>query len=385
MVDEGATRGFRRLDALTGLRWWAAFAVFLFHVRNIVPVPTPLAEVAQFGYLGVAFFFVLSGFVLTWSWRPEVDKRTFYWRRFSRIYPLHVVTLLIAIPVFYSFSPDPEHTWVKPFDTALLILCLLLLQGWSRDPVVLFAGNPASWTLTAEAFFYSLHPFISMLLRRLTMVGAIIAAGGVAAFALGTRVFIELSPGSAIAGLPWPILRLNEFVLGMCLAWAFRRGWLPRIPLVIPVVLLVAWFGVLAALPDQQETLALYGAVAPYTNEVATVLCALLIIAVASIDLRGRSRVMNRRALVALGEWSFAFYLIHATIIYAAVDLFGKQPGGWSGLLWVAGLLTVSIVAAWALHVYIEAPVERMLRNWQNRRREQRRSARQDDVEPSAS
>lgn len=385
MVDEGATRGFRRLDALTGLRWWAAFAVFLFHVRNIVPVPTPLAEVAQFGYLGVAFFFVLSGFVLTWSWRPEVDKRTFYWRRFSRIYPLHVVTLLIAIPVFYSVSPDPEHTWVKPFDTALLILCLLLLQGWSRDPVVLFAGNPASWTLTAEAFFYSLHPFISMLLRRLTMVGAIIAAGGVAAFALGTRVFIELSPGSAIAGLPWPILRLNEFVLGMCLAWAFRRGWLPRIPLVIPVVLLVAWFGVLAALPDQQETLALYGAVAPYTNEVATVLCALLIIAVASIDLRGRSRVMNRRALVALGEWSFAFYLIHATIIYAAVDLFGKQPGGWSGLLWVAGLLTVSIVAAWALHVYIEAPVERMLRNWQNRRREQRRSARQDDVEPSAS
>ena len=385
MVDEGATRGFRRLDALTGLRWWAAFAVFLFHVRNIVPVPTPLAEVAQFGYLGVAFFFVLSGFVLTWSWRPEVDKRTFYWRRFSRIYPLHVVTLLIAIPVFYSFSPDPEHTWVKPFDTALLILCLLLLQGWSRDPVVLFAGNPASWTLTAEAFFYSLHPFISMLLRRLTMVGAIIAAGGVAAFALGTRVFIELSPGSAIAGLPWPILRLNEFVLGMCLAWAFRRGWLPRIPLVIPVVLLVAWFGVLAALPDQQETLALYGAVAPYTNEVATVLCALLIIAVASIDLRGRSRVMNRRALVALGEWSFAFYLIHATIIYAAVDLFGKQPGGWSGLLWVAGLLTVSIVAAWALHVYIEAPVERMLRNWQNRRREQRRSARQDDAEPLAS
>lgn len=96
----------QRLDAITGLRWWAAFAVFLFHVRNIVPLPGPVAEVAQFGYLGVAFFFVLSGFVLTWSWRPDVDKRTFYWRRFARIYPLNVVTLLLAIPVFYSFAPD---------------------------------------------------------------------------------------------------------------------------------------------------------------------------------------------------------------------------------------------------------------------------------------
>jgi peptidoglycan/LPS O-acetylase OafA/YrhL len=381
-----------RLDAITGLRWWAAFAVFLFHVRNIVPLPLPLAEVAAFGYLGVAFFFVLSGFVLTWSWRPDVDKRTFYWRRFSRVYPLHVVTLLIAIPVFYSFNPDPAQTWVKPFDIALLVLCLLLLQGWSRDPAILFAGNPASWTLTAEAFFYALHPFITMVVRRLSLVGALLAAAGVIAFAFGTRGFIALHPGGFVAELPWPVLRLNEFVLGMCLAWAFRKGWLPRIPLIVPVALLGAWFAALAILPDQDQTLAVYGAVAPYTNEVATALCALLIVSVASLNLRGRSRVMSWRPMVALGEWSFAFYLIHATIIYAARDLFGMQPGGWVGLAWLVGLLAVSIAAAWALHVFIEAPVERRLRRWQDRRRAERGAARaaaedrrQDDAAPVAS
>jgi peptidoglycan/LPS O-acetylase OafA/YrhL len=370
-----------RLDAITGLRWWAAFAVFLFHVRNIVPLPLPVAEFARFGYLGVAFFFVLSGFVLTWSWRPAVDKRTFYWRRFARIYPLHIVTLLIAIPVFYSFAPDPAQTWVKPFDVAILALSFVLLQGWSRDPVILFSGNPAAWTLTAEAFFYALHPFITLVVKRLTMIGALLAAAGVIAFAFGTRGYIALNPGGIIADLPWPVLRLNEFVLGMCLAWAFRKGWLPRIPLIIPVVLLGAWFVALALLPDQPETLELYGAVAPYTNEVATALCALLIVSVASLDIRGKAKIMSWRPIVALGEWSFAFYLIHATFIYIALNLFGGQPGGWIGLAWVAGLLGVSIVAAWLLHAYVEAPAERILRRWQNRRREARSTVKAESAE----
>ena len=53
-----------RLDSLTGLRWWAAFAVFCYHMMNFAPVPG-LGAVARYGNHGVAFFFVLSGFVLT--------------------------------------------------------------------------------------------------------------------------------------------------------------------------------------------------------------------------------------------------------------------------------------------------------------------------------
>src|SRR5690606_18157144 len=82
------------------------------------------------------------------------------------IFPLHIVTLLIAIPVFYSFSTlDPAQTWVKPFNIGVLILSLLLLQAWSRDSVVLFSGNPAAWTLSVEVFFYALLPWIGKLLQ----------------------------------------------------------------------------------------------------------------------------------------------------------------------------------------------------------------------------
>ena len=72
-----------RLDAITGLRWWAAFAVFGFHMMFFAPLPPSIAHVLVFGDYGVAFFFVLSGFVLTWSMRPGLPRR----HRVSRGFP----------------------------------------------------------------------------------------------------------------------------------------------------------------------------------------------------------------------------------------------------------------------------------------------------------
>lgn len=358
-----------RLDAITGLRWWAAFGVFFFHIKNLIPLPGPLALLAPLGNYGVTFFFVLSGFVLTWSWRAQTDKSTFYWRRFARIYPLSLVTLLMALPVFYTFDPASAPDWVKPVNVGILLLCVLLLQGWSRNPDILFAGNPAAWTLTVEAFFYALHPFVTMVLRRLSLIGALVAAAAVVAFAVSTRVALLAFPDSWLTQVPWPVMRLNEFVLGMCLAWAFRKGWIPRIPLVVPLGLLLVWFAIIVLSPRVPDLVGVYQFMAPYGNEVATVLLALLIVTVASIEMRGRARLMRVRPIVALGEWSYAFYLVHATFIYGALRLFGPQSGGWSGVLWFAGVLGVSIVVAWLLHVGVERPVEKRLRDWQTERR----------------
>lgn len=68
--------------------------------------------------------------------------RNFYWRRFARIYPAHFVALLLAIPVFYSFAPDPAEWWVKSFSIGILLLSVLLIQGWFSDPAIMFSGNP---------------------------------------------------------------------------------------------------------------------------------------------------------------------------------------------------------------------------------------------------
>lgn len=380
MMSSLTTTKVTRLDSLTGLRWWAAFAVFFFHVRNFIPIPGWLGELAQHGYLGVTFFFVLSGFVLTWSWRPAVGIGTFYWRRIARIFPLHLVTLALAIPVFYSFAPNPAETWVKPFDMGVLLLSLLLLQGWSRDPAVLFAGNPAAWTLTAELFFYALHPFIMKVLRLINGRYAVWAALGVLLLSVGARILIMLQPGGLVSGLPWPVLRLNEFVIGMCLAWAFRAGWRPRIPLWVPIVLLGGYVLGLGLFDRYSLTRPLYDLSTMFISEIVTALFALLICAFAMNDIAGRSRLSRARPLIALGEWSYAFYLIHATLIYAALEFIGFQNQDLVGVFWVAALLAVSIIASWLLHIAVERPAERGLRGWQNKivdRRAQRSAPRQ--------
>ncbi|MGH3417733.1 MAG: acyltransferase family protein, partial [Actinocrinis sp.] len=92
-----------RLDSLTGLRFLAAALVFFFHgsiefvFANQATQHGYLTGAATAGFVGVSFFFVLSGFVLTWSARPNDRARAFWRRRFFKIAPNYVVTYVAAL------------------------------------------------------------------------------------------------------------------------------------------------------------------------------------------------------------------------------------------------------------------------------------------------
>ncbi len=353
-----------RLDTLTGLRWWAAFLVFLFHMRVFAPLPGPISHVFDQGYLGVTFFFVLSGFVLTWSMRPGVALSTFYWRRFARVWPAHMVALLLAVAVFYTLGPIPEGSFLKPFDAGVLLLSVLLLQGWSANPAILFSGNPAAWTLTVEALFYALHPWISRVLTPLAKRGALWLAFAAIVWAFAYRLGVILWPESWLAAVPMPITRVPEFVLGMALAWAMRSGWRPAISPWLGMAALAAVVSgiVLAPLSPWLARFALLG------NEFFTVAVGLAIVAMTVHTLNGRRFLFESRWQVKLGEWSFAFYLVHATVIYLALRVFGYQEPSWQNLSWFGIILVVDIVLAWALHAGVERPVERRMRKWKDAR-----------------
>ena len=358
-----------RLDSLTGLRWWAAFAVFAHHMSNIAPLPGDYA--LSYGSYGVTFFFVLSGFVLTWSARPSVKTSTFYWRRFARIYPSHFIALLLAIPVFYSFSPAADEWWVKPVNVGILALSFVLLQGWSRDATILFSGNPAAWTLTCEAFFYALHPAINRVFGKLRVKGSLLVVGGVIAAAFLYRFGVMIAPGSWLAAAPLPVVRLSEFVIGIGIARAMLAGWKVRIAPVwcyVGVVALVGWLAYSIRLSGN-TVVDFFHATA---NEWIIVAFAVTIAAVAWSDLTGKRSIMRWRPFVLLGEWSYAFYLVHATVIYALLAVVGQQPKGWSNVLWYVGLLVITVAAAAALHYLVEKPCERFLRSWWDKRLERR-------------
>jgi peptidoglycan/LPS O-acetylase OafA/YrhL len=361
-----------RLDSLTGLRWWAALAVFAHHMTNFAPLPIhgPLTLGAQ----GVAFFFVLSGFVLTWSARPGVSVSTFYFRRFARIWPAHMVALLLAIPVFVGPPADTDDGWVRPL-SAVLLLSVVLLHGWSRDTDVVFSGNPASWTLSLEAFFYLTHPWIDRVLGR---TGRRVAVGVLFALpVLAAVLYLARSEIAALQDLPRPVLRLWEFCLGMTLAHAIRLGWRPLVPVPLALgALLVVCAGIFLGpirAPELWASLHL-GPLAPVIIPTA---CALVICAYGTRELRGIADGSGRGApprwLITLGEWSYAFYLVHATVVYGCRVAFGLQPVGWINLLVYAAVLVPSIALAWALHAFVERPIEKRLRRWKDGR-DQRRS-----------
>ena len=148
-----------RLDALTGLRCFAALNIVFFHYSN----PKwfgPFAPIIDAGYASVSFFILLSGFVLAYNYSGKaragkLDKRRFWEARFTRLYPIYLLSLLISIQVLPLEYGAHTHGM---FWTGVA-LTPLLLQGWIPQ-IATFLNTPA-WTMSAEAFFYFLFPWMA--------------------------------------------------------------------------------------------------------------------------------------------------------------------------------------------------------------------------------
>ena len=93
------------INALTGIRFVAALGVFVQHMLGRLGVTT---FVWPFGDGGVTFFFVLSGFILTYVYSHRMtgcrDLPRFYFTRWARIWPLHMVTLIFYVLFFYKLT-----------------------------------------------------------------------------------------------------------------------------------------------------------------------------------------------------------------------------------------------------------------------------------------
>src|SRR5436305_6703277 len=144
MVASTPSRTPARLDSLTGLRFWFAFLVVMHHSLQHWFGPR-VYPVADFGYIGVDFFFVLSGFVLTWSCRPHLRPTRFWWNPVARIWPLHLTTLVLAVVFVRSQIATPG--------VGGTVANLLLVQAWFPAQPTYFGYNAVAWSLSCEVFF----------------------------------------------------------------------------------------------------------------------------------------------------------------------------------------------------------------------------------------
>ena len=329
-----------RLPSLTGMRWAAAFLVFGFHIHvERVYADGPAADVVRFlfapGPVGVSFFFILSGFVLAWSARPADSSRAFWRRRAAKLLPNHLVTWAVVLVAFIAFGT--EFTVAEAGSNAVL------LQGWVPDQSVYFGMNTPSWSLSSEAFFYLLFPALWFLLKgagtRVLALGAGMMIGAIWAL----PAVALLLPDHIAYWFVWifPVSRLPEFVLGICAARLVAVGSWPRVSAWAAGLAFVAAY--LAA-----PSLGRWGFVA-----VTSVPLVFLIAATARRDVVGAPSFWRAAPLVTLGNWSFAFYLVHQIVIRFAASS-GHSP--LVGTVWALALLAAALAAAATLHKLVEVP-----------------------------
>ena len=337
--------------SLQSLRFVFAVVIFLHH----------LGVLEAGGSCGVSFFLVLSGFVMAKGYGGKVFASGFSFRhymekRLVRLYPLHLVCLLLAMVVHgVLYQADVWGLWLLPN--------LALLQAWIPSASVYFSGNAVSWCLSDLLFCYAVFPFVW---RRMSAVSPFSGYVGwwVCGFLVLYVVALCLVPemcGNAFFYI-FPLSRLWDFLLGM---WCFRfyeeamaRGWLSRVRHAVVFEMLGLGLTVLACV--------LYSRVPANAGYALLfyVPAALTVLAFAFSGTAGSvlSRMLSAPLCCRLGEVSFTFYMVHQLCILAGEAC----AGSWSvaDSLWVRGPLyfVVSLCAAFLLQAVVEKPVARAWR-----------------------
>ena len=351
------TRG--ALLPLTSLRFVAALLVFSWHC-----VPTRrVSATFSFGYIGVAFFFLLSGFILTYRYHDtfraglRLDAiRAFYAARFARVYPLHLATMPIVIAVLIALGTDALWSGVDP-QTRLRAVAAqaLLVQSWSASVPIEFGVNGPAWSISVEAFFYLLFPFLAFgLLRALRSSPPHVVLVGASSLWLAASIVLW-PQHAAVDDWRWyvfPPSRLVDFVVGMLLGIAFlgsdARKSRPLHATSIEALAITAVCAAVMLSPFVPLSMR-------FSLWVMPAWCAVIL---AFAGRRGAiSRMLSHPLLVRLGEISFAFYLCHLAVV-KLVD----QRIGWEHPLSLAIAFGGTLALSFALHHGVERPMRSRVR-----------------------
>ncbi len=322
-----------KIDSLTSLRFFAATAIVLLHFSSMV-CPELWQHVQKLAlHQGVSFFYVLSGFILTYVY-PDLNSikavGKFLRARFARVYPVHLFAMMCAVTMVCLFSGMRHSQFTK-----LLACNLLLIQDWIPMQGYYWSMNAPAWSISCEFFFYLCFPFLIQQFARTWKI-KFIAVTAVTLFLVWLPSVLKLAPtpGPYEINREWftalcPLTRLWEFTLGMCTALLYTKkpqtgshvaSALSTCREALLVAATIMYFWVPNVFPYVQRHWHTLFALIPIqaydwiaTSAGAPVYAALIYYFAQE---RGwLSKTLSDRRFVLLGEISFAMYLIHCPVI----------------------------------------------------------------------
>jgi peptidoglycan/LPS O-acetylase OafA/YrhL len=348
-----------------GMRGVAALLVVAYHLQFGVQNPLPIEQSTQFfrrGYLWVDLFFILSGFIISYSsgflerrptWQAAQD---FFRSRIARIVPLHWFCLAYVI-LFGMFTAVVDHLAGRALNphwsfagAGWTFLEAALLHSFFLNDQQMW--NIPSWSISAEMVAYFLFPLIALMVRWRGSMAILLL--------LSVAFYIWVFRGDGnldiISGLS-PLRCLAGFVIGIALC-RYRDIWQK-----LPVVLI--------GLIQVTATTAILWGLHIKLSDPLLILPFALLIGSTCHDKGPIARILALRPFQKLGDISYSVYLNHTGVIgiiyFFWIRMIGRLglPADVERIAWIMIALSSVIVFSMATHRLVEKPARRWLsRRW---------------------
>jgi peptidoglycan/LPS O-acetylase OafA/YrhL len=242
-----------------------------------------------------------------------LDKSNFFAARFARLYPLYFVVLVLDTPELLVTEAQRYGMKIGLTKTAEIFAAnAVMLQVWKGSRLLRI--NLPSWSLCVEAFFYVCFPLLGVLFWKLR--GARLWMTALALYAGGQTLVWGMRPHLSVQMvLTLPPLHLSTFALGILLArWqTLQQAQMDKAQVQVWQVSTVLGLSA-AGLLGSVLLIPFFGVPAPYNNGLLAPIFAGFVWALSVIS-SPFSRWLCGRWLVALGNASYALYLIHMPIL----------------------------------------------------------------------
>lgn len=331
-----------KIEELESIRGMAALLVVFYHIPNWNPLFD--LGIVRSGYLMVHLFFVLSGFVIYSAYAARIgsakDLARFQFLRFGRLYPVHLVFLLVyvlfEVAKYISQAKlgivSPNSQPFRENSLTALVQQIFLVQaiGPAGHPTTF---NTPAWSISVEFYTYLIFGAIVLLLPRMKNV----------LFSLLALAALLMLATNATFGFSDMLKCLAGFFIGCLTAYTVPRMRL-ALPRALSLIVFAAIIAFLQVKTSEQYDLVIY------------LLSAVLIASIVTVKDGYLNRLLNLKALTWLGSVSYAVYMSHVSVIWILSQVMRvilKKPEVMMGGRSTPQLSTVEVIVAWVVLVAI--------------------------------